>query len=129
MWLSLVERLVRDQEVASSNLVTPIFQDWCYGSGNLLAMYFVYVLRSEKTGRRYIGSCEDLRDRFRRHNNGESKATEHGVPWRLVHREEFPTRTEAVRRERYFKTGKGRDELVGLESVVFNAVVADNQPA
>lgn len=25
VWLSLVERLVRDQEVASSNLVTPIF--------------------------------------------------------------------------------------------------------
>jgi hypothetical protein len=37
------------------------------------------------------------------------KATQHGVPWSLVHSESFASR--AVRRERYYKTGRGREEL------------------
>ena len=47
-------------------------------------MFSVYVLRSSKTGRRYIGSCADLSDRLRRHNAGESHATQHGLPWTLI---------------------------------------------
>jgi putative endonuclease len=74
-------------------------------------MFHVYVLRSGKTGRRYIGSCEDVAQRLRQHNSGASKATRHGIPWNLVHSETFPTRVQAVRKERYFKTGRGRDEL------------------
>jgi predicted GIY-YIG superfamily endonuclease len=34
-------------------------------------MFHVYVLKSERTGRRYVGSCENFEDRFRRHNAGE----------------------------------------------------------
>jgi len=74
-------------------------------------MFHVYVLRSNKNGRRYIGSCQDIADRVRQHNNGVSKATRHGIPWSLIHTETFSTRAEAVRKERYFKTGRGRDEL------------------
>jgi putative endonuclease len=68
-------------------------------------------LRSEKTGRRYVGSCEDLDDRLRRHNAGESKATKHGIPWALLQAERFATRSAATKSERYYKTGRGRDEL------------------
>jgi putative endonuclease len=74
-------------------------------------MFYVYVLRSLRTGRRYVGSCEDRQERLRRHNAGESKATRHGTPWMLIHSEPCASRTEAVRRERYFKTGRRRDEL------------------
>jgi putative endonuclease len=74
-------------------------------------MFHCYILRSQKTGRHYVGSCEDREERLRRHNAGESKATKHRTPWVLVHSEEFPTRREAVARERYYKTGRGRDEL------------------
>jgi putative endonuclease len=74
-------------------------------------MFHVYVLRSEKTGRRYIGSCQDLDIRLQEHNGGKSLATRHGKPWILIHSEDFETRPEAVRRERFFKTGKGREEL------------------
>jgi putative endonuclease len=77
-------------------------------------MYFVYVLRSAVTGRLYTGSTADVQDRLRRHNSGESKATRHGIPWLLVHTETFATRAEAVRRERYYKTGRGREELETL---------------
>ena len=76
----------------------------------------MYVLVSEKTGRRYVGSTGDLSDRLTRHNSGQSKATRHGLPWRLVHCETFASRTDAVRRELFLKTGKGRDELDSLLS-------------
>jgi hypothetical protein len=29
----------------------------------------------------------------------------------LIHRESFPTRVEAMEKERYYKTGRGREEL------------------
>jgi len=74
-------------------------------------MFHCYVLRSQKNGRRYVGSCEDREERLRRHNAGESKATKHGVPWILIHSESFATRREAVQRELYYKTGRGRDDL------------------
>ena len=78
-------------------------------------MFHCYVLRSEKTGRHYAGSCKNLSERLRRHNAGDSKATKHGVPWLLVHSEAFGSRSEAAQRERYFKTGRGRDHLEKLE--------------
>jgi putative endonuclease len=74
-------------------------------------MFHCYILRNLKTGRRYVGSCEDLAERVRRHNAGESKATKQGVPWVLVRSESFVTRSEAAQRERYYKTGRGREEL------------------
>jgi putative endonuclease len=74
-------------------------------------MFHCYVLRSQKTGRRYVGSCENLTERIRRHNAGESKATKHVVPWVLVHSESFATRVEAAQRERYYKSGKDRNDL------------------
>ena len=74
-------------------------------------MFNCYILRSLKTARRYVGSCEDLESRVYRHNAGKVNATKHGAPWVLVHAESFVTRAEAVRRERYYKTGAGRDEV------------------
>ena len=77
----------------------------------LQSMFYVYVLRSEKTGRRYVGSCDHVEERLARHNRGESKATKPGVPWILVHTESFDSRAGAVRKELYYKTGRGRAEL------------------
>ncbi len=71
-----------------------------------IAMYFVYVLRSKATGRFYVGSSQDVANRFREHNAGETTATKNGRPWELVHTEAFTTRSEAVRREREIKGWK-----------------------
>jgi putative endonuclease len=80
----------------------------------MAAQYFVYVLRSDATGRFYTGSTSDLIDRLSRHNAGRSVATRHGVPWTLVYHESYSTRSDAIFRERFFKSGKGRDELRSL---------------
>ena len=74
-------------------------------------MFYCYVLPSQRTGRRYVGSCEHLTERIRCHDAGDSKATKHGVPWLLIYSESFASRSEAARREGYYKTGRGRDEL------------------
>jgi putative endonuclease len=66
-------------------------------------MYTVYIIRSSSHKRYYVGSTHDLPNRLREHNNGESASTRFGVPWELVHSEEFPTRADAVRRERMIK--------------------------
>src|SRR5206468_198505 len=71
----------------------------------------VLLLRTKKskTGRRYVGSCRDLHDRMRHHNAGGPKATRQGLAWILLRSESFSSRSEATRRERYYKTGRGRD--------------------
>ena len=112
-----LERLTGGQEVASSNLVAPIDGPPA-GVAHLriraYRMYYVYVLVSEKTGRFYVGSTDNVDRRLFQHNAGYSKSTLHEVPWRLVQVESFTTRAEAVNRERYYKTGKGREELKPL---------------
>ncbi|RMG05925.1 MAG: GIY-YIG nuclease family protein [Nitrospirae bacterium] len=66
-------------------------------------MYHVYVLKSEKTGRSYIGHTKDLNKRLEEHNSGKSRSTRHGRPWHLVYYETFSTRQEAMKREMFYK--------------------------
>jgi putative endonuclease len=74
-------------------------------------VFYVYVLWIASLKRFYTGSTADLDDRLRRHNTGQSKATSAGLPWTLVHSESLATRAAAVRREMFYKTGRGQDEL------------------
>jgi len=70
--------------------------------------YCVYILKSDATGRYYIGSTADLDARLRRHNDNRSAATRLRGPWRLVYREEYASRQAAVARERQIKAQKSR---------------------
>ena len=70
-------------------------------------MHYVYVLRSLKTGRYYIGSTEDLTKRLERHNSGKNKSIKIGIPWVLAYKENFPTEQDAYRREMQIKRFKG----------------------
>ena len=75
--------------------------------------YFVYVLESEKDGRLYKGQTNDIEKRVKEHNFGKTKSTKGYSPWKLVYFEKYKTREEAVLREKYFKTGSGREFLKG----------------
>ncbi|HVB99992.1 MAG TPA: GIY-YIG nuclease family protein [Candidatus Dormibacteraeota bacterium] len=79
-------------------------------------MFTVYVLRSDATGRLYVGLTRDVERRVFQHNDGVTKSTKGRGPWRLVYREECETRSTAVRRERFLKSGQGRELLKGLLS-------------
>ena len=67
-------------------------------------MFHTYILQSEKTNKFYIGSTGNLDDRFIRHNNGRSKSTKTGIPWKLIYTEEFNTRSEAIKRKMEIKS-------------------------
>ncbi|MCB0374205.1 MAG: GIY-YIG nuclease family protein, partial [Muricauda sp.] len=71
--------------------------------------YYAYVLRSLVDGRLYKGYTEDIKKRLEEHNLGKSKSTKGYLPWELVYLEKFETRKEAIEREKYFKTGIGRE--------------------
>jgi len=73
-------------------------------------MYYVYVLRNP-AGRHYTGYAVDLAQRLGQHNSGVTKSTKNRGPWTLLYQEPFATRSEAMRRERFLKSGKGREEL------------------
>jgi len=74
--------------------------------------YWVYILQSETTGRYYLG--QTLADRLVRHNSGRTAANRGRGPWRLVYREEQPSRQQAVARERQIKAHKSREYLATL---------------
>jgi len=73
--------------------------------------YYIYILKSSTTGKRYTGSTQNLEARLKAHNDGLSPYTKGRGPWELIYSEEFPTRSEAMKREKFLKTGKGRDFL------------------
>ena len=73
--------------------------------------YYAYVLQSEIDGRHYKGHTERLAQRVFEHNAGKCKSTKGYRPWNLVYYEEFVTRKEAIEKERYFKSGIGREYL------------------
>jgi len=54
------------------------------------------------------GHCEDLELRLKQHNSGQTVSTKPFIPWEIVYFEEFTSRLEAVKREKYFKTAAGR---------------------
>lgn len=70
---------------------------------------FVYILRSDSNpSRHYVGMTSDVENRLDWHNHGPCGQTLHDRPWSLVVVLEFPTEHEALRFERYLKSGSGR---------------------
>ena len=74
-------------------------------------MFFVYIIKSEVDGRFYKGFTGDLERRIKEHNSAKTKSTKAYIPWILVYKEEFQTRKEARDKEKYFKSGIGRDYI------------------
>jgi putative endonuclease len=70
-------------------------------------MPYAYILRSLKDGKYYYGSAENVQIRLRNHNDGSVRSTKARRPLALVHSEHFATRTEAIKREKFFKSIKG----------------------
>ncbi len=78
-------------------------------------VYWVYVLESLKNGSKYIGSTHDVEHRLDLHNAGFCPPTQEHRPWKVIYKEEHPTRTSANRKEEFFKTGRGKDVLKRLK--------------
>ena len=72
-------------------------------------MYYVYLLRSiDNPKQTYIGSTDDLKTRFKRHNEGGSIHTAKYAPWKMIAYTAFDTKAKAASFELYLKSGSGR---------------------
>ncbi len=71
-------------------------------------MFYVYVLKSEEHFRFYVGMTENIKNRVKEHNSGKTKSTKPWKPWSLFIFEEYETRTQARAREKYLKSGYGK---------------------
>jgi putative endonuclease len=70
-------------------------------------MYYVYVLKSLKDNKYYIGSCSDVKKRLDFHNSKLQRSTRSRVPFILIYQEEFPDKILALKREKQIKAYKG----------------------
>ena len=73
--------------------------------------YYVYVLKSITHKTRYVGSTDNVDNRLKEHNQGRCKYTKGRMPWKLIYIEEFKTRAEVMKREKFLKSGQGRKYL------------------
>ena len=73
--------------------------------------FFTYIIKSVNSEGHYFGHCKDFEVRLIRHNKGRVKSTKAKRPWKLHYLEEFPTKSEAFLREKFFKSFAGRKWL------------------
>ncbi|MFZ2226245.1 MAG: GIY-YIG nuclease family protein [Candidatus Moraniibacteriota bacterium] len=79
-------------------------------------MYIAYVLQNSKN-KKYTGSTSDLEDRLKMHNDVSlekaifHKTTYKKGPWKIIFSKEFKEREDALKFEKFLKTGKGREWL------------------
>lgn len=74
-------------------------------------MNYVYILQSDKDGHFYIGQTNNLKERLKRHNDGQVKSTKNRRPLRIIYFESYKSRKEAVKRESYLKSLKSGNEF------------------
>ena len=80
----------------------------------ILKMYFVYAIKSEVDGRIYVGMCINIETRLKEHNADKTKSTKGYRPWFMIYNEKVDSRIEARSREKYLKSGVGKEFLNSL---------------
>ena len=74
-------------------------------------MHYIYVLKSNKDKNLYIGCTCDIKKRFDEHCDGKVKSTAHRRPLEMIYKEEYTDKYVAFKKEKYYKTYKGKKEL------------------
>jgi putative endonuclease len=77
-------------------------------------MIIVYAISSFERNYIYVGMTDNLDRRLAEHNKGENKSTKAYRPFNLIHQEQCVDRLTARKREKYLKSGVGKEFLKGL---------------
>ncbi|MGN6493533.1 MAG: GIY-YIG nuclease family protein [Agriterribacter sp.] len=77
-------------------------------------MITVYAIASGINGCIYVGIAKDADKRLVEHNAGKSKFTKGHKPWRIIYRELQTDWESARKREKYLKSGIGKEYLKSL---------------
>ena len=79
-------------------------------------MFIVYILYSSSIDKYYVGYTNDLERRLSEHNRKKGKYTDGGIPWHLVHKEEYEGKNGAMDREKFIKSQKSRQYILSIIS-------------
>ena len=82
-----------------------VFKEW------YMNFFYVYILFSEKDRKLYIGFTADLKKRVEQHAAGLNTSTKFRRPLQLIYAESFIQEQDARRREKFYKSGRGREVL------------------
>jgi putative endonuclease len=74
-------------------------------------MYYVYTLLSLKDHELYIGFTNNIDKRYKEHKHGKNPSTKYRNPLILIYYEAHLSKRDALRREKYFKSSKGKATL------------------
>jgi putative endonuclease len=77
-------------------------------------MYYVYAIKSENRNYIYVGLTGDTKKRIAEHNDKKEKTTRAYVPFKTILIEEYDTRIKARVREKFLKSGTGKEYLKSL---------------
>ncbi|MAO64851.1 MAG: endonuclease [Balneola sp.] len=78
-------------------------------------MFYVYAISSIDRNYIYVGLTSNLEQRVSYHPKGYEKTTKPYAPFHLIYSETFQTRKEARNKEKYLKSGSGKEFLKSLE--------------
>jgi len=113
----LVKKGGNSSIIAGSSLAAPKAQPRAgpgCAAGRLMVghnkMYFVYILKSLKDGKYYVGLTSDVQKRLGNHNSGLNKSTKNRRPFKLIYSESLKRRSEAREREKFLKSYSGVEE-------------------
>lgn len=79
-------------------------------------MYYVYAIASRKRTYIYVGFTNNLERRLFQHNNGYERTTKPYAPFEITYFERCNIRLEARKREKYWKSGIGRERLKEMKN-------------
>ena len=80
-----------------------------------MPVFQVYILWSEAAKKSYVGFTSNLEERILAHNQFATKGwTIRFRPWQLVDSFTCSDKKQAMLKEKYFKTGAGRDEILRI---------------
>ncbi|MDC0473065.1 GIY-YIG nuclease family protein [Pelagibacteraceae bacterium] len=79
--------------------------------------FYVYMLKSKsKKPVTYVGYTNDLKKRIKLHNSGKGAKFTRGRQWKLIYKENFKSKTEAISREYYIKKNRNLRDLIKLNA-------------
>ena len=78
-------------------------------------MIYVYALKSFNKNYIYVGMTNNIERRMNEHNKGYNKTTKPYKPFILIYSENHENRKQARLREKYFKSGIGKEFLRNIK--------------
>ncbi len=72
-----------------------------------MTFFYIYILKSVKgKAVTYVGYTKNLKNRLKLHSQGKGAKFTRGRRWKLIYKEKFKTKKEAMSREYYIKKNR-----------------------